>query len=125
MGNTSANRAWKVINGLRVHNKDTAGLNLIILEKWKEYYKDLMMELRSKFLESEEEIATEEIQKPEITVKEIKEVLFKMKNRRVPGLGNVNIKLLKKHQIYYSNFGEKFVTTAIQGANQFSRTFFI
>lgn len=94
----------KVVKGLKTHNKDW---NLIKLEERCNYYKDLMTDQISEFLENEEEKITEEVQKPEITVDQIKEAVFKMKTRQTPRSGNVNIELSKNLPDVLLEFWEK------------------
>lgn len=96
-GNTRVNKAWKVIKGLRRQNKDVAGLNLISMQEWKEYYQKLLTEDRRQFMETiSERVCSENGQElPIITAEEVKKNVVKLKNGKSPGLGNISNELLK------------------------------
>lgn len=98
IGNTRTNRAWKVIKGMRTQNKDVAGLSLISLKEWKDYYKDLLTEKRAQFSDGEierQEVEETEVNVTAITSAEIRQSVLQMRNGKAPGPGNINVELMK------------------------------
>lgn len=97
-GNTKANKAWKIINGMRRQHKDTAGMNIIPIEDWKTYYQNLLTENRTEFIQDHESHPvnpTESEHPTRISSTDINKALQQMKNGKAPGLGNVSVELLK------------------------------
>ncbi|KAL3266323.1 hypothetical protein HHI36_010501 [Cryptolaemus montrouzieri] len=96
MGNTRANKAWKIIKGLRTNNSDTENISPIGMNDWVKYYKGLLTEDRPKFQQEQNFRSTEETQEIEnISSMEVKEAVKYMKNGKSSGAGNLNIELVK------------------------------
>jgi len=98
-GNTRANRAWKIVKGLKTENKDQAGISLIKMEEWRNYYRDLLTEDREQFMQDEPPNTDcridQRTQEDLITLQDVKRALIKMKNGKAPGPGGLNIELIK------------------------------
>lgn len=78
-------------------NRNTARISLIGLNKWRTYYTNLLTEDRLECIDVNPQIHLQDQAENihDISTGEVKEVLSKVKNGKAPGLGNVNIKLLK------------------------------
>nr|CAI5863286.1 unnamed protein product [Callosobruchus analis] len=61
MGNTRANRAWKLIKPIRTNNKDVAKVNLINVDQWTQYYRELLTEDRIEFLNTTPNVSQEDV----------------------------------------------------------------
>lgn len=95
IGNTRANKAWKVIKTMRTENKDAAGISLISIQEWSEYYRTLLTEDRDDFLEVQNREEEIDQRPPLITPEEVKKALGNMKNRKSPGPGGIYVELIK------------------------------
>lgn len=50
MGNTPANKVWRVLKNMKTDNKDSAGISWINLDQWREYYQKLLTENRDQYI---------------------------------------------------------------------------
>ncbi|KAL3280203.1 hypothetical protein HHI36_017703 [Cryptolaemus montrouzieri] len=76
VGNTRANKAWKIVKGLRKNNSDSGNISLIGMNDWVKHYNGLPTEDRPQFQQEQNFRSTEKTQEIEnISSMEVKEAV--------------------------------------------------
>ena len=84
--------AYKIMSHLNKTENDTASINVIREETGLNYYKDLWTNPVEKYIKSYTgEVTTVDL----ITYNELEELLKSSKNKKTPGIDDVNIELIK------------------------------
>jgi len=96
IGGSRSREAWRTINSLRNNTKEKRKINPIKIEKWKDYYNNLLKEQRRDYINTQTDAnETESNEVETIQLEEIIKALRKMKNNKAPGPGDLPIELIK------------------------------
>lgn len=95
IGGTKSTESWRLLKSLR-QEKTKEIISPITLNKWDKYFATLLTEDREQFTEEPENDRVQISASPiRISVKEVREVCTKLKNRKAPGPGDIPAELVK------------------------------
>lgn len=95
LGGSKAKQAWKILRTLKKNNKESRIIDPIGIDKWKQYYQELLTEKRNQFMDIDYEVQITNTREPDISETEVLEALGCMKNGKAAGPGGIPIELIK------------------------------
>lgn len=94
IGGSRSTEVWQTIKNMK-HNISGRAFSVIHMDKWKEYYENLLIERREEFVDDEWNLDDKDKEVELICENEVRKCMKELKNARATGPGNISAELIK------------------------------
>lgn len=95
IGGSRAKEAWRFLAEMRQNKQEKCRIPLIEMDKWKEYFQNLLQEKRDEYIKTINNGLPSQEKVSDITMAELENELRQMQNGKAPGPGGIPIELIK------------------------------